>query len=178
MIGSGSLDGASGPSAPSAPSPGQARSGLPARNSRKRRRLSVLIFESGTFTSLKALFTSGVLHFMNQSIRAPEALTTGAHLAISLFPNSVNCAGVFGARRAPEALATGAPVAISLFTNSGNCAGVFGEKRAPSFGSRAWISGEAMIRMASEFHRWTMSAGRSEEHTSELQSHSFISYPV
>jgi len=69
---------------------------------------------------------------MNQSIRAPEALTTGAHLA------------------------------ISLFTNSANCAGVFGEKRAPSFGSRAWISGEAMIRMASEFHRWTMSAGVPE----------------
>src|SRR5262245_56290912 len=54
-IGSGSFEGASSPLSANALTPGQASSGLPARNSRKRRRLSVLILDSSMSGSLSSL---------------------------------------------------------------------------------------------------------------------------
>src|SRR5687767_14840509 len=59
--------------------------------------------------------------------------------------------------RAPEALTTGAHFAISLFTKAPNCSGVLGEKRAPSLERRAWMSGDCMMRITSAFQRRTMS---------------------
>src|SRR5882672_3064895 len=61
--------------------------------------------------------------------------------------------------RAPEAFTTGAHFAISLFTNAPNCSCVIGMKRAPSLGRRAWISGDCMIFSVSAFQRRTISCG-------------------
>src|SRR6186997_313025 len=61
--------------------------------------------------------------------------------------------------RAPEALTTGAHFAISALTKAPNCSGVVGMKRAPSVGSRAWIGADCIVRRISAFQRCTISGG-------------------
>ena len=55
--------------------------------------------------------------------------------------------------RAPEARTIGAHFAISVFTNAANCSGVVCGERAPSPSMRALISGDCISRITSAFSR-------------------------
>src|SRR5688572_21320461 len=60
--------------------------------------------ETSTCSSAIAIYDCRLYQkrMAHQSTRAPEAFTTGAHFAISLFTNAANCSGVFCEKRAPS----------------------------------------------------------------------------